>query len=219
MKTISRFQAVELDRRAIQEFGISSLFLMENAGRSVAELTTRVLGGKHQIVVVCGKGNNGGDGFVAARYLVNQGYHVQVFLFADPNRLKDDPAGNYEILLKMNIPVSAIDHEKGIDAFRTALKNPDVVIDALFGVGLNAPVQGIFLDVITAINESGKQVVSVDIPSGLDADTGEILGAAVKANFTATLGAAKHGLFLQEGPKCAGNIEIIDIGLPKEILP
>ncbi|HXV27606.1 MAG TPA: NAD(P)H-hydrate epimerase [bacterium] len=211
-----------LDQMAIQEFGIPSLLLMENAGRGVADL---ICGEVHDIkpkalniLAFCGKGNNGGDGLVACRYLANRGFNVRVLLFTNPSALKDDPAVNYNIVNRMKVPAETI-----LDRIEAARAKPhlihaDMIIDALFGVGLNTELTDVFADAIGMINESGKKVIAVDLPSGLNADTGEVMGVAVKANITATLGLPKKGLYEREGPFYAGDIQVIDIGLPAKIL-
>lgn len=217
MKTVTARQMQELDQRAIREYGIPSLLLMENAGRGVAELIFHHFKGR-KVTVFAGKGNNGGDGLVAARHLHNRGFSVYVLLFAQPENLKDDPAVNFRIISKMKIPYLVVEENSTISDFLPAVEKTDVIIDALFGVGLERPVGGIYIEAVKAINQAGRNVVAIDLPSGLNSDTGEILGAAVKASLTATLGIPKQGLFQGEGPKLAGKICVVDIGLPKELI-
>ncbi len=222
MRIVTASEMKTLDQMAIQHYGIPSLLLMENAGRGVADLVCREAGsikpGALNIVVCCGKGNNGGDGLVSARHLANRGYHVHVLLFAGPSSLKDDPAVNFNILKQMKISTEVILDVMDLSRIKPVLSRADFVIDALFGVGLNSDLTDIFASVVELINEAGKKVVAVDIPSGLDADTGNVLGIAVKANWTAALGLPKKGLYEREGPFYAGDIQVVDIGLPKEIL-
>lgn len=202
----------EYDRRASEEFGIPSLVLMENAGRGLAEMVIRDKTLK-SILVVCGKGNNGGDGFVAARYLLLSGRKVRVGLAADPAVLKGDALINYERLAKQ-IPVDSLIPVRR-EAFRVLVREQDAVIDALFGIGLNAAVRKPYAELIEIINEESRWTLAADIPSGLDGDSGEMLGTAVRAHQTGTFGLMKAGLLKGEGKSHAGTIEIIDIGLPE----
>lgn len=213
-RTVSVEQACVFDRWAIGKCGIPSVVLMENAGRAVAEEVLRSIKGKPraQVSVVCGAGNNGGDGFVAARHLLNKGVAVTVFFIGSPDNLKQDAAVNYKILRKFNCHLRQI---RRVDkVFSTALKRFSVIVDAVFGVGLNRPVNEPFQSVIEAINAGGAKIVAVDIPSGLDGDTGEIMGACVKADVTVTFSCAKKGMFLGQGPKHCGKIVVADIGIP-----
>ncbi len=229
MKTVTRDEMRALDRRASEEFGIPSLLLMENAGRGVADLALSERFSENRsegtIVVFCGKGNNGGDGLVAARHLYNRGFAMKVLLFAGPQTLKGDAAVNFQIISKMKIPCVILSEAKDLARFfapngaqNDILASSDLIIDALFGVGLHAPLEGMDAKAVDAINQSGRRVLAVDIPSGLDADTGEVRGVAVKASITATLGAVKQGLLRGAGPLHAGKICVVDISLPKELI-
>lgn len=213
MKALTAAQMQALDQKAIRDYGIPSLLLMENAGRGVAELVFQGTKGK-RVLVFAGKGNNGGDGLVAARHLFNRGYAVKIFLFGEADSLKEGAAVNFGIIFKMGIPWDLVSDKTSEASILAATMNADVLIDALFGVGLNAQVTGIYKKAIELINLSNRTVVAVDIPSGLNADTGEILGCAVKANITATLGCPKQGLFQGRGPEYAGKICVLDISLP-----
>src|SRR5437016_3842346 len=174
---LSRDEARALDRRVIEEIGIPGIVLMENAGRGIAELL-RSLGIAGRVAICCGPGNNGGDGFVIARHLDNAGVAVRVLLFARPESLTGDAALNYRILLNGGIPVEVIDLAALDGAkLRTELAQADWVVDALFGSGQRGPVRPPFDRVVTAINDSGVRVFAVDIPTGLDADTGLPQGA------------------------------------------
>jgi NAD(P)H-hydrate epimerase len=200
------------DRLASEKFGIPSLILMENAGRGVAEIITREFPDS-QVLVICGKGNNGGDGFVIARHLSTSGHGVRVLLAANPGSLKADAALNWVRLQSLKIPVRSWPLENAEEA--AAFGNEaDLIVDAVFGIGLTRPVQEPFLSLIRFINRSQKKIVSVDVPSGLDADRGKVLGEAVRATITATLGRVKSGLLDGEGPACAGRVLTVDIGIP-----
>ena len=228
MKAVTAEEMRALDRRATEEFGIPSLLLMENAGRGIADLICSLSFPK--IIIFSGKGNNGGDGFVAARHLHNRGLQVKVLLLADPAQLKGDAALNFEIISKMKIPVVILMPEvdpKGLlrgeshkilrsaqEAMLRDAMTADLIVDALFGTGLRAPLEGLEALAVQAMNQPGCRVLAVDIPSGIDSDTGEVRGIAVKAEMTAALGLAKQGLLRGEGPRHAGEIRLLDIGLP-----
>ncbi len=213
---ISAEEIRRMDEASIRDYCIPSLLLMENAGRSVSDVISREYK-PCKVLIFAGKGNNGGDGLVVARHLENHGYSVQVALLEDPVRLKADPLLNFSIVSKMSIPcvlMAAYPEEKMLGFCRES----ELVVDAIFGVGIHSPVHGIFEKAIRAINRSQKPVVSIDIPSGLDADTGQVHGVAVKATKTVTLALPKRGLFEGEGPRYAGEIEVVDIGIPRELL-
>ncbi|TET32082.1 MAG: NAD(P)H-hydrate epimerase [Planctomycetota bacterium] len=208
----------ELDRKAIEDYEIPGLILMENAGRGAAEVADMMivesdLEGK--VVICCGSGNNGGDGFVIARHLKNWEYEVETFLIGTAEKVKaGDAATNFGIAQRMNISISEITDAEGIEKAKAAMKNAALVVDALFGTGLQREVGGFYRDLIEAINDSGKPVLAVDIPSGLCSDTGKPLGVAVKANATATFGGMKVGLTVPEAEDYAGEVTLIEISIP-----
>jgi hydroxyethylthiazole kinase-like uncharacterized protein yjeF len=213
---ISVAEIRKMDESAMRDYAMPSLLLMENAGRSVSEVIFREYQ-PCQVLIFAGKGNNGGDGLVVARHLANHGYSVQVALFEDPASLKGDPLLNFSIIRKMNIswvPVNAFSDEE----VTACCQRAELVVDAIFGIGIHSAVSGIFERTIRAINGSQRPVVSIDIPSGLDADTGHVYGIAVKATKTVTLALPKRGLFEGEGPLYAGKIEVADIGIPRALL-
>ena len=216
MKKVFAEDIRRIDEAALRDYSIPGLLLMENAGRSVSDAISKQYP-PCKVLIFSGKGNNGGDGLVVARYLADRGYSVQVALLEDPSRLQADPLLNYSNVIKMNIPcvlVSAASEEKLFGLCQES----ELVVDAIFGIGIRRPVCGVFEKAIRAINRSQKPVVSVDIPSGLDADTGQVHGIAVKATQTVTLALPKRGLFEGEGPRYAGEIEVADIGIPHELL-
>lgn len=211
-KTVTAAQMRRMEKEAEKKYGISTLILMENAGRSVAEAIARHYPDKNKrILILCGKGNNGGDGFVAARHLVNGGYPVRVLFWGDVSRLSPDAGRNYEIVRSMRIGLVPNPPK---DRLKLLLGGQDVLVDALFGTGLKRNLEEPYLGVIRAVNDAGKPVVSVDLPSGIDADNGEVRGAAVKARVTVALAFIKKGLTRGDGPRHAGRILIGDIGLP-----
>jgi hydroxyethylthiazole kinase-like uncharacterized protein yjeF len=178
---------------------------MENAGRGVAEAAK----GAGVIAVVCGTGNNGGDGFVAARHLLNSGRKVKVYVVGLPDKLKADPKTNLNILLKMGAQIKWVRSVKEL----AGIKKADLIIDALFGLGLNSPVSGLYYEVIDLLNHSGVPILAIDVPSGLDADSGKVLGIAVRARQTVTFVAPKKGFFKNAGPRCCGKVIVRDIGV------
>ena len=215
---LSRDEARAVDRRAIEECGIPGAVLMENAGRNMAELLC-ALGIQGTVVICCGPGNNGGDGFVIARHLDNAGVSIRVLLFARPDALTGDAALNYRILVNSGIQPVFFDLA-ALDAVKlgTELATADWVVDALFGSGQRGPVRPPFDRVIEAINASGVRVLAVDIPTGLDADTGLPQGATIRAAHTATVIAPKIGFARSEAREWLGEVHVVDIGIPRRLL-
>jgi NAD(P)H-hydrate epimerase len=215
---LSREEVRALDRRAIEEFGVPGVVLMENAGRGTAELLIS-LGIRGRVVLCCGKGNNGGDGFVIARHLDNRGIPVRVLLFARPEDLTGDAAVNYRIIARAGLPI-VIHAGNPVDdkAVRGDLAAAEWVVDALFGTGLTGGVRKPFDQVIAAINESPAHVLAVDIPSGLDCDTGEPLGPTVRAHHTATFVAMKKGFANPAARQWLGQVHVLDIGAPRRLV-
>lgn len=217
MKHVTAFEMSRIDERAIREFGIPSLLLMENAGAACALEALRMAGEKSP-VIFAGKGNNGGDGFVAARHLANRGLKPVVCYFQKPAGMKPDPLVNFRILEKMKVSLIDCSGELPARSVTRALKNAGVVVDALFGTGLSKPVSGIFETVIAMINEAGVKVLAVDIPSGLNSDTGEVMGCCVKAAVTVTLGLPKRGFLKREAKRYTGRVKVADISIPGVLL-
>jgi len=221
-KTLTREEMLELDRKAIEEYKIPGIVLMENAGRNVAEEILKMLDDPQQakVAILCGKGNNGGDGFVVARHLHNHSISVYVFLVAKiSDILKDGDAGtNLQILLNMKIPVKEILDIPGVNSILKELNGYNILADALFGTGLSGDVREPFKTLISGVNNLNKPTLSVDIPSGLDCNTGKFLGAAIKATKTVTFAVAKKGFYLNDGPSYTGKVIVSDIGIPKELI-
>ena len=215
---LSRQEVRALDRRAVEEWGLPGVVLMENAGRGTAEVLL-ALGARGRVLVCCGKGNNGGDGFVLARHLDNRGVPVCVLLFARPEDLQGDAAVNYRVLARSGVPLAvhagaAVPEED----VRQELAAAEWVVDALIGTGLTSAVRPPFDRVIALINESGARVLAVDLPSGLDCDTGEPLGPAVRAEHTATMAAWKKGFASPAARPWVGQVHVVDIGVPRRLL-
>jgi hydroxyethylthiazole kinase-like uncharacterized protein yjeF len=210
IELLSTAEMAEADRLAMAG-GIAGMTLMENAGRAVAERVAANHSTGAGVVVVAGPGNNGGDGFVAARLLAQQGYDVRLLLVGSADRLKGDAA---LMAQRWSGPVEAAAPE----ALRVAGKQPAAIVDALFGAGLDRPVEGIAHDMIAAINASGSRIYAVDLPSGINGTSGAVMGVAVEAAETITFFRRKPGHVLLPGRLHCGNITVADIGIPDSTL-
>lgn len=210
---LSRDQIRALDRHAMEACGVSGLVLMENAGRGAAEIIeTRARARPGPIVVVCGAGNNGGDGFVVARRLAARGFPVRVFFAGSTEGLPGDAGANRDAWIRVGGTVeNALDDGAGLTV---ALKEAAIVVDALLGTGLSRPVSGRLQAIILEINRAPGLRVALDIPSGLDANTGQPLGLAVLAHETITFAHYKLGLLTSQGADHAGRVTVADIGVP-----
>jgi ADP-dependent NAD(P)H-hydrate dehydratase / NAD(P)H-hydrate epimerase len=216
---LSREQIRALDRHAIEKCSVPSLVLMENAGRGAAEAIARELAGagSSRLLVVCGGGNNGGDGFVVARRLLASGRDVRVFLVASKQKLSGDARANHDAWCGIGGTVTEIAGDGDLPKIEAALGelgDADVVVDALLGTGLDRAVEGRLASVIQRINTATARRIALDIPSGLDANTGAVLGTAVRAHVTITFGHLKLGLFSSNGAEHAGHVHLVDIGVP-----
>ncbi len=220
MKTVIAEQMRELDRITIEEIGIPGVVLMENAGLQVVRIMREQIPdfARKKVLIVCGKGNNGGDGFVVARHLFNSGMEVRVTLIAEKHQLKGDAKLNFNIAEKMNIPIVEMTDNEQIPAFRNLLQQAEVVVDAILGTGLQDAVQGFYKNIIEAMNKARKPVVAVDIPSGLSADTGMVPGSCIKADITVTFAVPKQGLVLFPAANYVGELHVVDIGIPKRLI-
>jgi len=221
-KVLTRQEMRELDRKAIEEYKIPGIILMENAGRNVAKEVLQMIDNpqKEKVAILCGKGNNGGDGFVVARHLHNHCISVGVFLVAKiSDILKDgDAATNLQILINMKIPIQEILDIPGINNLLKELNGYSILVDALFGTGLSGEVREPFKTLIHGVDDLNKTIISVDIPSGLDCNTGKVLGAAIKATKTITFAVAKKGFYLNDGPGYTGKVIVSDISIPRELI-
>ena len=217
VRPLSRKEVREVDRRAIEEFGLPGIVLMENAGRGTAELLVDTgVGG--QIVVCAGKGNNGGDGFVIARHLENRGYRVRVLLMADPAEIRGDAAVNLNVLRAADTPVEIVRSDHGRQWLDQQLTAADWIVDALLGTGTRGTIQKPWSGVIEAINAASGHILAVDLPSGLDCDTGKPLGHCVRADHTATFVVEKTGFADPEAGEFTGEVHVVEIGIPVALL-
>jgi hydroxyethylthiazole kinase-like uncharacterized protein yjeF len=217
---VTREEMREMDRRAIEEFGIPGVILMENAGLAAAEEVWKLAGCSPAATVslLCGKGNNGGDGYVTARHLYNRGMDPRVFVFAPLDEISGDAAINLGIIRRMGLKVEEVTSQNDLPEVERAIVSADVVVDALLGTGVSGEVRGLIRSGIEIINRGPRRVVSVDIPSGLDANTGEILGVCVKADVTVTFAARKTGLGRRNGPERAGRVVVAEISIPRQVM-
>lgn len=212
---LRRSQVREVDRRAIQEFGIPGIVLMENAGRNAARFILNLPRRAGPIAIVCGGGNNGGDGFVIARHLVNAQLDVEIFTATNPNRLTGDAAINFHIAEKMSIPRRPFDSPECIAAARPRLNHAGAIVDSLLGTGFSGTIRPPLGLVIDAMNQAPDSIiVSVDVPSGLDCDSGQPADPTVRANYTVTFVARKVGFDAPAARNYTGDIVVADIGAP-----
>lgn len=219
MKIVTSGQMKQIDSIAINGYGIPGTVLMENAGRSIAgEILELPADSRKRVALFAGKGNNGGDVMVAARHLYNNGLEVRVFLLAREADVRGDSRINLEISKKMGIKVDEIAADEDLVKVEKALEWAQVVVDGIFGTGLKGKIEGIPGKTIDLINESGKFVVAVDIPSGVEGDTGQICGRCVKADMTVTFAYPKVGLLQYPGAAYAGKLVISDISIPRKIV-
>ena len=218
MKLISSSKMRAIDRLATEKFGIPSLILMENAGRSVAcEAEGMIRSKAVSIAILCGYGNNGGDGFVVARHLTNRGYRVVVYLVGKQKKMSKDTETNFIIIKKSKIRMKRIANQKQITQAIRHIKKSQLLIDAVFGIGVKGGLSSFYCQLFTKINSSGIAVLSIDIPSGLDADKGMPLPIAIKAKKTVTMGLAKIGFKSRLARKYLGRVTVADISLPKQL--
>ncbi|MCC7510465.1 MAG: NAD(P)H-hydrate epimerase [Planctomycetes bacterium] len=256
-KTLTRKQVRELDRRAIEEFGMPSFVLMENAARACADECERILrlhgvqramrklrspGSKDDIprtveeleqwkqalnefpdptLIFCGPGSNGGDGLAIARTLHNRGYAVRTFFVGSAAQLEAAPADvakNAALLRTLGVDIAILPDARAVHELRPLMRDACLIVDAMFGTGLTRTLEDPYRAAVQAVNEAGAPVLAVDIPSGLDADTGDVLGACVRAEVTVTFVAAKPGFLDKAGPSFCGKVVVAEIGIPRKFL-
>jgi len=215
-------QIARVDREAIDNLGLPGAALMETAGRSALEAIQRcpVSAGSFRQVILCGKGNNGGDGFVVARYLVDKGEQgfPLVFLCGKLEELKGDAAVMAGVAVKLGVRVTELVDEAGLDGLAGALEKADLVVDALLGSGASGPPHGLIADVIEMLARYNLPVAAIDCPSGVEMNTGQVPGAAVKADLTVTFASEKIGHRLYPGRSYCGTVEVADIGFPAKAM-
>ncbi|HVB59070.1 MAG TPA: NAD(P)H-hydrate dehydratase [Candidatus Acidoferrales bacterium] len=222
MKALTATEMNDVDRLTTERYGVASLALMENAGSKIVEFLRERFPNlaRRRIVVLCGKGNNGGDGFVVARHLAEMGVKPVVYLFADPREMRGDAAVNRRRWQDGGGEMHVVKDASDLVAAKQAIAASDIVVDALLGTGVRGPVEGMLREAIEALNRRRRSqiVVAVDIPSGVLADTGELPGPAVEANCTITLTAPKIGTLYGQANGCCGELLVRDIGSPPEAI-
>jgi NAD(P)H-hydrate epimerase len=220
MRVLTTIQMREADRRAIDEIGIPAAVLMENAGRQVVAAIDSAfddLASMH-VAVLSGRGNNGGDGFVVARALVERGVQVSAFLLGTAADVKNEARANLDALKAIGLDVVEMNDAAAWELHGRDVLACDLIVDALFGTGVHTPLQGLAETVIADLNASSRPVVAIDLPSGLSADTADVVGPAVSATLTVTLAAPKLPLLLPPAEALAGNLVIADIGIPQSVI-
>uniref|UniRef100_A0A831XG33 Bifunctional NAD(P)H-hydrate repair enzyme n=1 Tax=Geobacter metallireducens TaxID=28232 RepID=A0A831XG33_GEOME len=217
MKVVTGETMQRMDRRAIEEFGIAGVHLMENAGRGCAQAICEHFGpaAGRMALIVAGKGNNGGDGYVIARLLRDEGWEVHTVVLASRDEIAGDALVNLDRLDPATVSFSP--PPAGLAPFGRFLERSAVIVDALFGTGLRSEVRGGLAEAIELLNGAGKPVVAVDIPSGIDAGSGRVLGCAVRAELTVTFALAKLGHVLYPGAEHCGALRVVDIGIPSQV--
>ncbi len=219
MKVLIAEQMREIDRRTIDEIGIPGVVLMENAGRGVAEeiiqrfATTEA----SDVLIIAGKGNNGGDGYVIARHLLNKGWNVKTLVLAARDAIKGDAAVNLFALENCGGQVDFVLNAEALQTSLATAGGSTLLVDAIFGTGLTRPAQGLYLKAVEWLNQQASPVVAVDIPSGIDASNGRVLGVAVKASVTVTFAFPKVGLVSYPGAGLVGELVTVDIGIPEQV--
>ena len=220
MKSVDAAAMREIDTKAQEAFGIPEILLMERAGREAAEVIREVMreGQKGKVAFFCGKGNNGGDGFVSARYCFQQGIPLTVFLIGQKESLKSATRLNFEILSRLGCPVFEVSEGETLKR-QLGQSGPFVIgVDALLGIGLSGEVKEPYRNAIEEIRRLSCPILAIDIPSGLCATTGKILGCSIKADWTVTFGLPKKGFFSGEGPSVTGKVIVKNIGYPQALL-
>lgn len=220
MRVLTTSQMRDAESRAATEAGLSAAVLMENAGREVVAAMERHLPrlAEQRVAVLCGRGNNGGDGFVAARVLAEGGVRTQVYLAAPGSAVRGDAAVNLAALSAVGVPVVEVASREAWEEHRETVTRCDVVVDALFGTGLSRPLEGHWRVIVEDLNDADVPVVAVDLPSGLSADVPGPIGEAVEASLTVTLGAPKLPLLVPPAATLAGDVVVADIGIPEAVI-
>ena len=238
---LSREQMRAYDRFAVESCHVPGVVLMENAGRGAADVIEKILGGEHagqggpnggkhrrartadggagtRVVVVCGAGNNGGDGFVVARHLLSRGFEVSSFLMGASEKVTGDARINHDAYIDLGGRCVELADGAELGGLETELASAAMAVDAIFGTGLARPIDGHLRRVVELVNRVAAHRVALDIPSGLDADTGMPLGVAVRAHDTVTFGCLKLGLLTPDGARLAGRVHLVDLGVPSIVL-
>ena len=218
---LSRDQVRQVDAKAINDYGIPGIVLMENASRhlftAAKDMLAKTAGSR--VAIVCGTGNNAGDGFALARHLHNAEFKPVVLITSQESRISGDALTNLKIIKRMTLDIHSLTQDQqGLEKLRIELQQADLIVDAILGTGLSGPVRGFYRQVIEEINSQAKPILAVDIPSGLDCDTGQPLGLSVRASTTVTFVATKKGFATPGAQAYTGKAIVADIGAPRELI-
>lgn len=206
-------EMAELDQKTIKN-GFPSLLLMETAGRGIAEVIKEKYGQSEKILILAGSGNNGGDGLVVGRLLDIWNYNVKIIIVGTKEKLNNDPLKNYNTCKLRNIKVQFFNSQKDLEKLKSSISNVDLIVDSLLGTGLSGDLREPYLNIVKLINESGKKVISVDIPSGINGRTGRVMGEAVEADTTVTMAFNKVGHHIHPGRAHTGELVTVQLGIP-----
>ena len=229
MYLVTAEQMQQIDKETIESFGIPGRTLMESAGRGAYTMLVQTIPdiSSKKIGIVAGRGNNGGDAYVVARYLMEKNIHTDIFILGAKNKITGDAKANLDLVEKLiknkptasktNASITEITDPNSLKKNRSKLLHHDIFVDGIFGTGLNSDVRGFFKDIIELLNKNKKPIFSIDIPSGLSADTGKPCGVSINAAATATFAHPKPGHILHPGDKFTGELEVVDIGIPEYI--
>lgn len=219
MEFLTRHQIRLIDNYAIEHLGLAGIVLMENAGRNVAEAVSKYMGGVggRHIAIVAGGGNNGGDGFVAARHLAMHQARVSVFCIVPFEQFSGDAKTNLNVIRKLEMDVHPL-AEPQIKTLAATLKNFELIIDAIGGTGIKGPLHGVIAEAVQQLNAAVRDIIAVDIPTGLDCDVGRAEGPAVRAKLTVTLVARKKGFEQSASTLYTGKVVVADIGIPADLV-
>jgi NAD(P)H-hydrate epimerase len=215
---ITREQSRHVDRRASEEYGMAGLVLMENAGRGAADVLGQLAAAGEKIVVCCGKGNNAGDGFVLARHLDLRGYPVAVLVWAEPEELRGDAGVNFQIIRKAAVPIEIFGNRHDPPRLASHLAGAAWIVDALLGTGARGEPRPPLDAVIEALNAAAAPKLAIDLPSGLDCDTGRPARHTIRAAVTCTFVAAKQGFLAPGAAEWTGRVHVLDIGAPRKLV-
>ena len=218
MKVVTAQEMREIDQQTIEQIGIPGAVLMEHAGTAVVRAIRQHFPECQRIAVIVGKGNNGGDGLVVARQLAHTGQPIHIFLVSPPESFAGDALTNLEIAQNLNLPITSILSGDELEAAKSQIASAHLIVDSIFGTGLRGGVRGFIGKVIEYINETGRPVVAIDLPSGLSADTGIAEGACIQATHTVTIGLPKRGNLIHPGGTLTGKLEVVDIGFPQNVI-
>ena len=218
MKVVTAQEIRQIDRQTIEHVGIPGAVLMEHAGTAVVRGIREHFPECQRIAVIVGKGNNGGDGLVIARQLAHAGQPIQIFLVSPPESFAGDALTNLQIAQNLDLPITSVLSEDELKGAKNQIASADLIVDSIFGTGLRGGVHGFIGEIIRCINETGKPVVAIDLPSGLAADTGIAEGECIQATYTVTMGLPKRGNLIHPGATFTGELEVADIGFPPSVI-